>query len=377
MEAPPEPASAQPKTISWRRNLYAVTVAQALAIIAFSLREPILPFFIKDLGASSMDSATRWAGIVASVGGFTMAFTAPLWGIMGDRYGRKPMLLRSMIAASITIFLMGFATAPWHIAALRLVEGAFTGTVTAATALVATSAPRDRMGYNLGMVQTAVFAGAAFGPAVGGFAAGHFGYRTMFGISSGMMLLAAITVIFFVHEIFTRPVRTKATESDRQARRIWMLSAMMLATMATIFIVRFVSQGIRPIMPLFLQELGSYTDIEAARVSGWMFAVLGISSAASSLIFGRRGDQVGHRKILLGLRHRGRSSLFPDGPCPICLATDRLAGPLWCCSGRNDSGGERDHCRNYSSRSARVHLRDHQHGRLTRVGIRATCCCRP
>lgn len=300
MDEPPEPESPVQSAVSWRRNLYAITIAQAMAIIAFSLREPIIPFFLKDLGADTVESATRWNGIVASVGGFTMAFTAPIWGVIGDRYGRKPMLLRSMIAASITIFLMGFATAPWHVAALRLIEGAFTGTVTASTALVATSAPRERLGYNLGMVQTAVFAGAAFGPALGGFAAGHFGYRAMFGISSGMMLLATVIVIFFVHEIFTRPERQPKSDVPLRERWAWMLGSIMLTTMATIFMVRFVSQGIRPIMPLFLQELGNFTDTEAARVTGWMFAVLGVTSACSAIIFGRRGDRVGHRNILVG-----------------------------------------------------------------------------
>ena len=57
----PERASAA--VISWRRNLYAITIAQALAIIGFSLREPILPFYLKDLGALSTDSATRWSGL--------------------------------------------------------------------------------------------------------------------------------------------------------------------------------------------------------------------------------------------------------------------------------------------------------------------------
>lgn len=299
MDAPPESDSPRPRTISWRRNLFAVTIAQALAIIAFSLREPILPFFIKDLGADTIESATRWNGIVASVGGFTMAFTAPLWGLIGDRFGRKPMLLRSMIAAAITIFLMGFATAPWHIAALRMVEGAFTGTVTASTALVATTAPRDRLGYNLGMVQTAVFAGAALGPAFGGFAAGHVGYRTMFAVSSAMMLMATITVIFFVHEIFTRPEPQAKSTEPLSTRWAWMIGSVMIATMSTIFMVRFISQGIRPVVPLFLQDLGGFTDTDAARASGWMFTVLGISSAISAVLLGPRSDRIGHRKILI------------------------------------------------------------------------------
>ena len=104
----------------------------------------------------------------------------------------------------------GLATAPWHIVGLRLVEGAFTGTVTASTALVATSAPRERLGFNLGMVQTAVFAGAAFGPTIGGFTAAHFGYRATFAISAGLLISAVIVVIFFVQEVFYASRRAAA-----------------------------------------------------------------------------------------------------------------------------------------------------------------------
>src|SRR5688572_12143427 len=99
--------NANQRDISWRRNLYAITIAQALAIVGFTLREPILPFYLKALGAESTESATRWSGLFAAGGAITMAVTAPLWGIVGDRFGRKPMLLRSMIAASITVGLMG------------------------------------------------------------------------------------------------------------------------------------------------------------------------------------------------------------------------------------------------------------------------------
>jgi DHA1 family multidrug resistance protein-like MFS transporter len=292
-------ANDRERVVSWKRNLYAITLAQAMAIIAFSLREPILPFFLKDLGADSTEAATRWSGLVASVGGFTMAITAPIWGIIGDRHGRKPMLLRSMIAASITIFLMGFATAPWHIVGLRLVEGAFTGTVTAATALVATSAPRDRLGYNLGMVQTAVFAGAALGPALGGIAASQIGYRPVFYLASFMMILATLVVIFFVQEIFTKPLPQPKSNKPRREKWSWMMTGIMVSMLATLFAVRFVGQGIRPIMPLYIQDLGDFSNSEAAAVSGWMFAVLGVTSAVSSIVLGKRGDRVGHRNILI------------------------------------------------------------------------------
>jgi DHA1 family multidrug resistance protein-like MFS transporter len=290
--------SPRQQAVSWRRNLYAITLAQWLAIVGFSLREPIIPFYLKHLGDLSTDSATRWSGLFAAGGGATMAISAPIWGLVGDKVGRKPMLLRSMIAASITVGFMGLAAAPWHIVGLRLVEGGFTGTVTASTALVATSAPKERLGYNLGMVQTAVFAGAAFGPTIGGFTAAHFGYRATFAISSALLLSAVVIVIFFVQEVFTRPEKAPASTESRSSQWVWMLGAIMLAMLTVLFAVRFVQQGIRPVMPLYLQELGHYSDSQAATVSGWMFGVLGVSSALSAIIFGRHGDKVGHQAIL-------------------------------------------------------------------------------
>lgn len=298
MDAPPDPALPPPKTVSWRRNLYAITIAQWLAIVGFTLREPILPFYLKELGNLDTEAATRWSGFFAAGGGITMAVTAPIWGLVGDRIGRKPMLLRSMIAASITVGLMGMAAAPWHIVGLRLIEGGFTGTVTASTALVATSAPKERLGFNLGLVQTAVFAGAAFGPTIGGFSAGHFGYRTTFAISASLLVSSAILVIFFVQEVFVKPSPKTAATPKQESQWGWMLGSIMLTMLATLVAVRFVQMGIRPVMPLYLQELGGFTDSHAATVSGWMFGVLGVASAASAIIFGRHGDKVGHSRIL-------------------------------------------------------------------------------
>ena len=71
------------------------------------------------------------------------------------------MLLRGLFGGAGVVVMMGFASAPWQLLGLRVLEGMLTGTVAAATALIATSAPKRRLGYALGMVQTAVFAGAA------------------------------------------------------------------------------------------------------------------------------------------------------------------------------------------------------------------------
>ena len=140
-------------TMSWKRNLYALWIAQTLTIVGFSLRAPFLPFYIEQLGAQSFARQALWAGVINSGGAAVMAISSPLWGIAADRYGCKPMVVRAMVAGSFTIGLMSLARSPWRLLILRFIEGGFTGTVTASTTLVAATTPRERLGFGLGMMQ--------------------------------------------------------------------------------------------------------------------------------------------------------------------------------------------------------------------------------
>jgi DHA1 family multidrug resistance protein-like MFS transporter len=285
--------------ISWRRNLYALWIAQVLAIVGFTLRDSFLPFFLKDIGAGNVESATLWSGLVQAGGALVMAFAAPVWGIVADRKGRKPMVLRAMFAAMITIGLMGFAVAPWQVLTLRMVEGAFTGTVAASTALVASTAPRERLGYALGMIQTAVFAGASFGPFLGGLMADHFGYRPTFFIASGFLALAGVLVFFTVQERFTPAPRSDVRGlAAVRASRAWLLAPTMVTMMGVLFVSRFAQMGVRPITPLYIAELGDLSDARAASVTGLAYGLLGVTSAIASIVLGRYGDRAGHQRIL-------------------------------------------------------------------------------
>lgn len=290
---------------AWRRNLYAITIAQALAIIGFSLRESFLPFYLKTLGADSTDSATIWSGLITAGGAGVMAVTAPIWGAVSDRYGRKPMLLRAMFGATFCVGLMGLATAPWHLLALRFLEGALTGTVTASTALVAASAPKEKLGFSLGLVSTAVFSGASLGPFLGGLLADQIGYRPVFVIGGACLGSAGLIVLFFVTEEFTRVARTGFRERRSwRADSAWMLAPMLVTMIVVLFAVRFAQTTTRPIFPLYVEQVGHFAgasgDDRAASISGIALGLLGATSAIASVLLGKRGDDVGHRKILLG-----------------------------------------------------------------------------
>jgi DHA1 family multidrug resistance protein-like MFS transporter len=181
------------------------------------------------------------------------------------------MVLRAMFAATATVGLMGVATAPWHLVGLRLIEGAFTGTVTASTALVAASAPKDRLGYSLGLISMAVFSGASLGPFLGGNLADWIGYRATFGVSAALLASAGVIVLFFVQERFTPPVRApRGTERGWAALRAstaWLMAPVLVTMIAVLFVVRLAQMGVRPIMPLYVEELGGYGDKHAASIA--------------------------------------------------------------------------------------------------------------
>lgn len=285
--------------ISWRRNLYAIWAAQLLAIIGFNLRAPFLPFFLGDLGVATPEGQALWSGIINAAGAGVMAISAPIWGAFADRHGRKPMLLRAQFAAFTTIGLMAFATAPWHLLALRMIEGALTGTVTAATALVAVTTPKERLGFGLGMIQTAVFSGSALGPLVGGIMADTLGFRTSFGIASGMLFAGGMVTLLLVRERFTPPpAKGEAGEPSEPGWKL-LLAPVLLSLTFAMLAIRFASSAVQPIMPLFVEQLAGATA-STASLAGVTLGVLGLTSAISSIYFGRLGDKRGHQTILVG-----------------------------------------------------------------------------
>src|SRR5206468_1737776 len=93
--------------VNWRRNLAALWFAEFTAIFGFSFAFPFLPIFLsRDLGVHQGSDLYLWTAASASVSGLSMAIASPIWGILGDRFGRKPMLMRSMLGGAITVGLI-------------------------------------------------------------------------------------------------------------------------------------------------------------------------------------------------------------------------------------------------------------------------------
>src|SRR5918997_827211 len=183
-----------------RLSFSVLLISQLLATTAFMFVVPFMPLYVQQLGVPDAETAAAWAGFINGASGATMALVAPLWGRLSDRLGRKLMLLRATQAAAVVVGSMGFVAGPWQLLGLRLLQGTLTGTVPAATALVASSSSSERAGFRLGALQTVIFVAAGVGPALGGISADLAGMRSSFFIASALLAVSGSLVLFGVTE---------------------------------------------------------------------------------------------------------------------------------------------------------------------------------
>ena len=297
---------------NWQRTLGALWLAQTLTIIGFSLRTPFLPFFVAELGARNLETQVLWAGAINAGGAAVMAITAPLWGALADRYGRKLMVLRAMVAGSLTIGLMALATSPWQLFVLRLVEGGFTGTVTASTTLAASTVPRERLGFGMGLMQMAVFSGSAVGPLIGGVLADQIGYRATFVLAGSLLLVSALLVAFLVEERFELPSRRAGHGETGGETWQLLLAPALLGIVVSLFALRAASMALQPIVPLLVAQLARGSSAVNS-LAGLAMGVSGMTSAVASVGLGRLSDRIGQRPLLIASGALAAATFLPLG----------------------------------------------------------------
>ncbi|MEZ4674671.1 MAG: MFS transporter [Caldilineaceae bacterium] len=281
----------------WRRNLYILFGVQLLTTAGFSLVFPFLPLYIRELGVATRGSLEFWSGMVFSTQAFTMMISSPFWGVIADRYGRKPMLLRATLGGAILITLMGFAQNAEQLVLLRTIQGFVTGVISSVNALVAATAPKEKTGSALGLLMLGRWGGIALGPVVGGVLGDAFGYRESFIITGVMLTIAGVAVLFWVHEEFT-PVEKAKRPSMIGGYRALLTAPGMIGLYSLSFLRSLGQMMIYPVAALFMIQL-MHTESGAATWTGLMIGSVAGASALSGVYLGRLGDSIGHERIML------------------------------------------------------------------------------
>ena len=223
-----------------------------------------------------------WTAAAGSASGLSMAIASPIWGVLGDRFGRKPMLVRSMIGGALTVGLIFFVQNPLQLVILRFLQGATSGTVAAATALVAVETPRNRVGWALGVVTSAVALGGAIGPVVGGLAAAAVGLRLVFLVGGVLLLISTIPVFLIVREsprLRRDPARLGTLDRIRQRPGAMRALAGLVGAQGLVSVANSATQIL-----VVLRLLEMVTSGVAA-VTGIAFGLAGVATSASAVFY--------------------------------------------------------------------------------------------
>jgi DHA1 family multidrug resistance protein-like MFS transporter len=274
-------------------------ISQLLATTAFMFVVPFMPLYVQELGVEDPGRAAAWAGFINGASGATMALVAPLWGRLSDRLGRKLMLLRATLTAAVVVGSMGFVTAPWQLLGLRLLQGTLTGTVPAATALVASSSSSERAGFRLGALQTVIFVAAGVGPALGGISADLAGMRSSFFIASALLAISAVMVLFGVAEKRPHPVESEEAEhEDPGSDRISLPYGLLLPGLLALFAVHVAITSAAVALPGFIHTLAGAAD-RIATQAGWIIGTGALVASLGSLLGGKLASRFGTRRVIM------------------------------------------------------------------------------
>ena len=293
-ESPPIPLPVS--GVDWRRNLAALWTAQFATTLGVTAMLPFIAIFLSvDLGLRPGASLAFWTAICAAAAGAGQAIASPLWGIVADRYGRKPMLLRAIIAGGAVLSLSALSRSPVELGALRFGYGALAGPAPIASALVASETPRPRMGWALGVLNSSSSLGSAIGPAIGAWTAAVVGLRWTFAGAGFITLASSVIAAVWVRESKRPRVRSTSAASKPDAPA----TPFARRTVALVIVAQGLETAIMiGTLPVVTLRFITLAPGHATVVTGLAFTACAMTSAVASLCVSRIARMFGYRRAI-------------------------------------------------------------------------------
>lgn len=280
-----------------RRNILAAAGAGCIGFTGFTLVMPFLPLYIAELGTTDIGEIALWTGLTLGATPTVTAISAPLWGRVGDKYGSKILVIRSLTAFILTKAAMAFVTAPWQLFALRALLGVFAGYGALTISMAAQSVPKERMAYAIGMVQTGHRLGPAIGPVIGGVLAPIVGLRNSFLVASLFYAVAMVMIVVGYQDPPIARAAQKARGGWDVFRELVRRPGFLLA-LFVIFGLQTVDRSFGPVLPLLVSQAG-VGDARVPIVAGVLFSVAALSAAVGSQLAPRLLTRTSARRLIV------------------------------------------------------------------------------
>lgn len=291
-----------------RSSLLAVHLIVLLDMVGFGVLLPLLPYVALHYGASGIG-----VGAILSAYSIAQLFGAPLWGRLSDRFGRRPVLLATLVGSAISLAATGVSADLTALITARALAGLFAGSLSTAQAAVAdVSAPEDRA-KSLGLLGATIGVGFIFGPALGGMLA-PLGFATICFVTAGLAAANLALAAVVLQE--TLPATARVSRTPRPIFARPQISGALGRLLASMFLAMLAFVALETTFPLLAEARYGITG----RGMSAIFAGLGV------VIVLVQGGMVGRLT-----RRFGSQPLALGGAVLMGLASlgVGVSGPLW------------------------------------------------
>lgn len=267
-----------------RLALIFILVTVLIDILGLGIIIPVLPHLIQELIAlrpntdGTIAQAAVWGGWLLFVYAAMQFLFSPILGNLSDRFGRRPILLLSLLGLTLDYLLMGYAWTIWLLFLGRILSGIMGAAVSTATAYIADISDRGARARNFGYVGAAVGVGFILGPVIGG-QLGEFGPRVPFFAAAGLAFVNFVYGFFVLPESLHK--RNRRRFDLRRANPLGTLMQLraqpvVLAFLVALMLFTLASQVIPSIWSFFTIERFSWTPAQV----GYSLGIFGVMFAA-------------------------------------------------------------------------------------------------
>ena len=185
-----------------------IFITLLIDVIGFGLIIPVFPKLITHLIHGNLSAASRWGGLLTFAYAVMQFLCAPIVGNLSDKYGRRPVLLLSLLGFGIDYIFLAFAPTIWWLFIGRIIAGITGASFTTASAYIADISTDEDRAKNFGMIGAAFGLGFIIGPLAGGLL-GQYGTKVPFLAAAGLALLNTLYGFFVLPESLDKEHRRK------------------------------------------------------------------------------------------------------------------------------------------------------------------------
>jgi DHA1 family tetracycline resistance protein-like MFS transporter len=253
-----------------RSPLIVIFTTVFIDLVGFGIVIPVLPFYAE---GTAFNATPRTVGLLFASYSIMQLIFSPILGRLSDRYGRRPVLLLSIIGTGIGFLVLGFATTIWMLFLGRILDGITGGNISTAQAYIADITTKENRAKGMGLIGAAFGLGFIFGPAIGGILS-RWGIHVPFFFAAALCFANAVLLYFRLPETVTANHPAKNLAGDRSFRNV--INSLKQPRLAFVLIIYFLFIVAFSIMTTSFSLYTMFRFGYDAQHTGYLFAYVGL-----------------------------------------------------------------------------------------------------